>query len=150
MVSNDIVNLEVTRLRDILRTRVREILCLEEYRDNIIERKIKQKEEIDIMNEIYVSQMRAVEEERHKSAVELGQRSIMANKIKLKNEMLTKAHHTDIKDGDEGHSHVYTLITAAQKIAEFQNECDILDREIFIKAKEIKKMRSRFFCRNMV
>ena len=50
MVSNDIVNLEVTRLRDILRTRVREILCLEEYRDNIIERKIKQKEEINIMN----------------------------------------------------------------------------------------------------
>jgi len=141
MVSNDIVNLEVTRLRDILRTRVTEILCLEEYRDNIIERQTKQKEEVDIMNEIYVSQMRAVEEERHKSAVELGQRSIMANKIKLKYEMLTKAHHTDTKDGDEGHSHVYTFITAAQKRAELQNEGDTLDREIRIKAKEIKEMR---------
>ena len=30
MVSKDIINLEVTRLRDILRTRVTEILCLGE------------------------------------------------------------------------------------------------------------------------
>lgn len=62
----------------------------------------------------------------------------MANKIKLKYEMLTKGHHTENKDDDEGHSHVYTFITAAQKRTELYNKGDTLDREICIKAKEIK------------
>lgn len=141
MVSHDIVRVEVRRLRDILRNRAGEVYFLEERRKEIINDTKERKEEIEIRTEVQTAQLRATEEERHKSALELGKRSIVYEKIKLKYEMLTKAHHTDQKETGEEHSHVYHLIMAAQKRADLQREGDQLDAEIRQKEKEMKAMQ---------
>lgn len=141
MVSHDIVRLEVRRLRDILRNKARDVYLLEEHREEIIQNMKARKEEIDIQTEVKTAQLRAAEEERHKRALELGKRTIVADKIKLKYEMLTKAHHTDENETGENQSHVYHLIMAAQKRADLQREGDQLDVDIRQKDKEMKAMK---------
>lgn len=139
MVSHDLVRLEVRRLRDILRNKVEEVLTLENQREDLYTEMSANKAEIRIQTEVKIAQLRAFEDERHKSKVELGQRKIAAEKMQLKHQTLTKAHHND--DGEEEEiSPVYHLIAAAQKRAELQREGDLLDKEIRSKEKELKAM----------
>ncbi len=139
MVSHDLVRLEVRRLREILRNKVEEVLTLENEREELINQMSARKAEIRIHTEVKVAQLRASEDERHKLAVELGQRKIAAEKIQLKHEILTKNHSSDGIKGEE-HSPVYHLIAAAQRRAELQREGDLLDAEIRKKEKELKSM----------
>ena len=145
LVAQDIVRVEVRRLRDTLRKRSEEVFRLEESREELVEKMIQRKKEITVELEVKTAQLRAAEEERHKSAVELGQRSLVAEKMELKYEMLTKAHHPygEGKDGDSKdaeHSHVYYLITAAQKRSDLQKEGDKLDADLRKKETELKAM----------
>lgn len=139
MVSHDLVKLEVRRLRDILRQRIEKITLLETEQENILNNVSAKKTEIQIHNEVKAAQLKAFEDERHKSAVELGQRKIAAEKIQLKHEALVKAHGNDDTSREEN-SPVYHLITAAQKKAELQRQGDSLDTEIRKREKELKTM----------
>ena len=120
MVSHDLVRLEVRRLRDILRIKIEEVIQLENNRENLFNEMSVKKEEKKIQTDVQVAQLRAYEDERHKSAVELGQRKIAAEKMQLKHEALMKAHGNDENDEEEN-SPVYHLISAAQRRAELQN-----------------------------
>lgn len=144
MVSHDLVRLEVRRLRDILRKKVDEVLTLENERENLFTQMSSRKGEIRIRSEVKVAQLRASEDERHKSAVELGKRKIAAEKMQLKHETLTQVHHNK-DNSEEENSPVYHLIAAAQKRAELQREGDLLDTEIRTKEKELKAMEKTLF-----
>ncbi len=140
MVAHDLVRLEVRRLRDTLNKKAVEVYELQEVQEDLTKQMKNSKAELQVQTEARVAQLRAVEEERHRSAIELGQRKITAEKTKLKYEMLTKAHHTDEDRGEEN-SHVYCLIAAAQKRADLQREGDQLDSHIRNKERELKAMR---------
>lgn len=139
MVSHDLVRLEVRRLRDLLRLRIEEVAQLESDRETLLNGIATKKTELKIHAEVQTAQLRASEDERHRSAVELGQRKIVAEKMQLKHEALTKAHGNDDND-DTDNSPVYHLITAAQRRAELQRQGDLLDSEIRKKEKELKTM----------
>lgn len=139
MVSHDLVRLEVRRLRDILRNKIEEVIELENYREKIFNEMLVKKGEKNIQKEVQIAQLRVCEDERHKSAVELGQRKIASEKMQLKYEALTKAHGNDT-DGEEENSPVYHLISAAQRRAELQREGDLLDAEIYKREKELRAM----------
>lgn len=140
MVSHDLVRLEIRRLRDTLKKKTEDVYKLQQLHDSITDKMNQRKAELKALTEVKVAQLRAVEEDRHKSKIELGQRSIAAQKMKLKYEMITKAHHTDGEQGEE-HSHVYSLIAVAQKRADLQREGDELDLHIRKKEKELKALR---------
>ena len=138
MVSHDLVGLEVRRLRDILRDKVEKVLTLELQRENLINEMTSKKAEIQILQDVKTAQLRAAEDERHKSKVELGKRKIAAEKTKLKYDSLSKTKEGE--DEDEENSPVYHLILAAQKKAELQREGDLLDTEIRQKEAELRAM----------
>uniref|UniRef100_A0A6U6L7L3 Coiled-coil domain-containing protein 39 n=1 Tax=Odontella aurita TaxID=265563 RepID=A0A6U6L7L3_9STRA len=138
-VSHDVIRLDVRRLRDTLRSRAEEVFALEERRDQLVLAMSERKEEINVHAEVQTAQLRAVEDERHKSAVELGRRGVALEKVKSKYEMLSKAHRSADDDGEE-HSQVYYLIMAAQKREELLREGDELDANIRKKEKEMRSM----------
>lgn len=141
MVSLDLVRLEVRRLRDILNSRATEVYKLQDIGEELNGRMNQRKHELSLKGEVWTAQLRAAEEERHRCKIELGQRTIAAEKMQMKYEMITKAHNTgDSGEEGEGRSHVYYLIAAAQKRADLQREGDSLDAEIRKKEKELKAM----------
>lgn len=139
MVSHDLVSLEVRKLRDVLRAKVEKVVALEMQRENLVNEMTSKKAEIQILQDVKIAQLRAVEDERHKSKVELGRRKIAAEKTKLKYDSLSKRKEGDDHE-DEENSPVYHLIVAAQKRAELQREGDLLDNEIRKKEAELKSM----------
>lgn len=139
MVSHDVIRLDVRRLRDMLKNRAEEVFALEERREQLVLAMSERKEEIQVHAEVQTAQLRSAEDERHKSAVELGRREVALEKVKSKYEMLSKAHRSNSDDGEE-HSQVYYLIMAAQKREELQREGDKLDANIRKKEKEMRAM----------
>jgi hypothetical protein len=139
MVSHDLVRLEVRRLRDLLRKKLEQVTALKIERENLMDHMDEEKASLKLNTEVQVAQLRAYQDERHKSAIELGQRRIAAEKIQLKHEALMKAHGRNDCDEEE-HSPVYHLITAAQRRAELQRKGDILDAEIQERSKELNTM----------
>ena len=141
MVSLDLVRLEVRRLRDILNKKTGEVYELEDLGNELSTRMKEKKHQVCLEAEVWTAQLRAADEERHRCKIELGQRSIVAEKIQMKYEMITTAHNTGNSDEGEGHSHVYYLIAAAQKRADLQREGDQLDAAIRKKEKETRAMK---------
>ena len=139
MVVLDLARLEVRRLRDILNSKASEVYELEDAREVFRAKLNKRKNMLCVEEEVRVAQLRAAEDERHQCAIEFGQRSIAAEKIQSKYEMITKAHNTG--DDSDGHSQVYNLIAAAQKRGDLQLEGDKLDARIRKKEKEMKDMQ---------
>ena len=139
MVTHDVIRLDVRRLRDTLRKKAEDVFALENQREQLELSMAEKKVEMKVYSEVRTAQLRAAEEERHKSAVELGQRSVAFEKLQSKYEMLCKAHRSGDADGEE-HSQVYYLIMAAQKREELQREGDNLDGKIRKKEKEMKAM----------
>ncbi len=140
MVSLDLVRLEVRRLRDILNKKTSEVYELEDLADELNISMKEKKNQASMEAEVRTAQLRAADEERHRCKIELGQRSIAAEKMQMKYEMITTAHNTGNDDEGEGHSHVYHLIAAAQKRADLQREGDQLDADIRKKEKEMRAM----------
>jgi chromosome segregation ATPase len=139
MVALDLVRLEVRRLRDILNTKATEVYELEDAREQQRGKMNTRKNKLCEETEVMTAHLRAVEDERHHCAIEFGQRSIMAEKIQLKYEMITKAHNTG--DNGDGRSQVFNLIAAAQKRADLQLEGDRLDTRIRKKETEMKAIQ---------
>ncbi len=141
MVSLDLARLEVRRLRDILKKKTNEVYELEDIRDYIGAKAKETKQQVCLETELWVAQLRAAEDERHKCKIELGQRSIASEKMQMKYEMITTAHNTKNGNEGEGHSPVYYLIAAAQKRADLQRQGDQLDADIRKKEKEMNAMK---------
>jgi len=138
MVSHDLLRLDVRRLRDLLMVRIGEVHELEVKRHQLIYSMAERKEEIEIHSEVKMAQLRAAQDEKHKIAIELGQRRIIMGKVQSRYEILRKAHRSD---GDEEHSQVYYLIMIAQQREELQREGDDLDKNIKQKEKELRAMQ---------
>lgn len=136
MVKFDLVRLEVRRLRDVLNTLVNELCELDSISQDIDHERRDKRHALGIEIEIKTAQARVAEEERHKCAIEAGQRSIAAEKMKAKYEMILNAQN----GGEEN-----PVIAAAKKRADLQLEGDNLNRVVIEKEKEITSMETKLF-----
>jgi coiled-coil domain-containing protein 39 len=141
MVSHDLVRMEVHRLRDILKDKTVSIHNLQQERNQLEESFKESKNDLNFSIDLQVVAMRAAEEERHKSAIELSQRKMATEKLQSKYDTLRIAHRSD-EDTNGENSQVFYLISAAQKRADLQREGDQLDSEIQQKEKELSTLKS--------
>ncbi|GMI19911.1 hypothetical protein TrCOL_g10320 [Triparma columacea] len=135
MVQNDIMRLEVKRLRDALNGKADEVFNLENRRQQLQLSMEERKAEIGVHSEVRKAQLRASLEEKHKNSVELGKRRNVVEKLKSKYESTVAK-----PEGGEEHSQAYYVILAAQRREELQRKGDELDTEIRRKEKEMKAL----------
>eukprot|EP00752_Nemacystus_decipiens_P012053 g10686.t1 len=127
MVSNDVMRLEVKRLRDTLNGAADEVFSLENRRQQLAMSMKERKAEIQL---------------------ELGDRRQAVEKLRAKYETLAKGF-AGAGGGEEGgdrtgsgSSQAYFIIAAAQKREELQREGDELDQEIRRCEREIRALES--------
>jgi len=154
VASHDVMRVDVRRSRDNLSDVSDAVRQLENRREQLGLSAAERRREVGVFRDVRVAQFRAVEEERHKCAVMLSRRKVVAETLRSKYESLRMAHSASSSslespgemDGGggfgaaEGGSQVYYLIRAAQKKDELQREGDELDRQISLKEKEVRAM----------
>eukprot|EP00903_Cladosiphon_okamuranus_P007688 g7452.t1 len=148
MVSNDVMRLEVKRLRDTLNGAADEVFSLENRRQQLAMSMKERKAEIQVHWDLQRATLRAAEEERHRVQLELGDRRQAVEKLRAKYETLAKGF-SGVGGGEEGgdrtgsgSSQAYFIIAAAQKREELQREGDELDQEIRRCEREIRALES--------
>lgn len=140
LVSHDVTLLDVRRLRDSLRDLLEEIYSLKEHAAESASSMQQEKERIVSLNEGKIAQLRASNDERHKSTIALGKLKIVLDKTKARYDMVSSVNASK-GDGEGFESPELKLILAAQKREEMQQEGDKLDETIQMKEKEIKTMQ---------
>jgi len=134
MVQNDIMRLDVKRLRDALNGKADQVFSLENRKQQLQLSMEERKQEISVHEEVRAAQLRAAEEEKHKNSVELGQRRSAVQKLKSKYETTVDS------SADAEHSQAYYVIMAAQRREELQRQGDELDQDIRRREKEMKAL----------
>merc|ERR1719247_576671 len=100
----------------------------------------ERKKEIAVHREVQRAQVRAAEEERHKSTIELAERTMRVDKLRAKYEATAKASGADPEGGEQ--SQAFFVIQAAQKKEELQREGDELDAKIRKCEREIRALEN--------
>jgi chromosome segregation ATPase len=134
-VQNDLLRLEVRRLRDLLSAKADSVYSLENRKQQLKLSMEERKQEILVHRDILKSELKAVNEEKHKLTMDL--RSKEANVDKLKARFDTVARDTE----QEGQSQSYYIILAAQKREELQRRGDELDAVIRKSEREIRALQ---------
>ena len=130
MVDNDVMKLEVKRLKQILSSKSDEVYGLENRKFQLSMSMQERKQEIQVHMEVQRAQLKSGTEQRHKVAMELREREMKVNALKSKFETIAKSMSTgDDDDGGDGEerSQAYYVIKAAQKREELQRQGDELD-----------------------
>jgi coiled-coil domain-containing protein 39 len=140
MVEENILRLELRRLRSFVHARSDEVLTLETRKLQLCFTLEERSKEVDIHKDILRVQLKNAEEERHSASTELRDRTGKVEKLKRRYEILMTQFATE--DGDEDHSQAYYVIKAAQKREELQREGDELDSSIRKAEKEIKALEN--------
>lgn len=140
MVDENILKLELKRLRDILNSRADEVLTLEKRRLQLETAMNERRKEITIHKEMLRAQLKANEEERGTVSSELHDRIAKIDKLRKRYEILMVTMAPP--DGEEDRSQAYFVIRAAQEKEELQRKGDELDAMIRKAEKEIKALEN--------
>ena len=141
MVQNDVLKLEVKKLRDALNGKTDKVYSLENRKEQLALSMEERKAEIAVHQEVQRAQLRAAEDEKHRVTVELGGRRMAVEKLRDKYETLCKVSGVRSgEDGGEPKSQAYYMILAAQKREELQRRGDEMDQDIRKMEKEIKAL----------
>merc|ERR1719181_2464267 len=100
MVDNDVMKLEVKRLKQILSSKSDEVYGLENRKFQLSMSMQERKKEIQVHMEVQRAQVKVATEERHKVAMELREREMKVNALKSKFETIAKRMNND--DEDDG------------------------------------------------
>jgi UDP-glucose:O-linked fucose beta-1,3-glucosyltransferase len=140
LVEENILRLELQRLRSFVHARSDEVLTLEtrklEYNLALEERE----KEIEIHKNMLRIQIKNAEAERHSATAELRDRVGKVEKLKSRYEILMTQFAPE--EGEEEHSQAYYVIQAGQKREELQQRGDHLDANIRKAEKEIKALEN--------
>jgi hypothetical protein len=141
MVAHDLLKLEVRRLRDALSNKTDEVFTLEN-RAAQLEMSIEaRKKEVEAHRIVQRAAAKLAEEERHKLALDLGERMTRINTLKAKYETLcARIRGGDAGGNGEEKSQAYFVLMAAQRREELQREGDELDRLIKKAERETKAL----------
>lgn len=140
MVQNDVMRLEIQRLRGALTAKADAVFGLENRRQQLTMSMEERKHEVAVHRDVQRAQLKAAEEEKHKVALELAARQQQVAKLRAKFEVLTGG---GAGGGEgEGQSQAYYVIQAAQRREELQREGDELDAAIRTTERELRALQS--------
>ena len=146
MVQNDMMRLELKRLRDALSSRADKVFTLENRKQQLQLSMRERKKQISVHRDVQAAQLRLAEEERHKAQLDVGQRRHQVQKLTAKYDILRKSSKLRAQDDDddagEPKSQAYYLILAAQKREELQRQGDELDQEIRRREREMRALEA--------
>ncbi|MGH3056587.1 MAG: hypothetical protein ACRDL7_16555, partial [Gaiellaceae bacterium] len=139
MLREDVVLLDVTRLRDELRHSMEKVVKFEREWEKV-ERSMKVSQ-LELLSAIKMSraECRAADEERHRLAIELGHRKLRVEKLQSKYSTLVQPYCPN--EAGDIHSPLFRLRGADQEREELQLEGYRLVREIQCKEKDVLSMQ---------
>jgi chromosome segregation ATPase len=135
VVGNDLMRLEVRRLKDLLSAKADAVFSLENRRQQLLLSMEERKQEIDVHRDVLKAEHRTANEEKHKSTMDLRDREKQVEKLKARFEAVARGE-------DEGHSQSYYIIKAAQMKEEMQRRGDELDQDIRRTEREIRALQT--------
>uniref|UniRef100_A0A8C0AWL1 Coiled-coil domain-containing protein 39 n=1 Tax=Buteo japonicus TaxID=224669 RepID=A0A8C0AWL1_9AVES len=135
MVEDNLLKLELNRLRDTLCNKTEKVLTLEKQKLELKKAIAERTEEIQIHKAMLDSQIRLVDQERQRVSAEFQDRLNKIDKLKCRYEILTVVMMPP--EGEEEKTHTYYVIKAAQEKEALQREGDDLDAKICKAEKEI-------------
>ena len=142
MVANDVMRLEIKRLRDQLSERADKVFTLENRKQQLKLSMAERKKEIAVHSDVQAVQLRLAEEEVHKVKMEVNGRKAQINMLAAKYEKVVKSSSVRSEEGGEPKSQAYYMIQAAQKREELQRQGDELDQEIRRREREMRALEA--------
>ncbi|NXH23829.1 CCD39 protein, partial [Myiagra hebetior] len=134
MVEDNLLKLELKRLRNTLCNKAEKVLTLEKQQLELKKAIAERTEEIRIHKAMLDSQIRLLDQERHRMSAEFQDRLWKIDRLKCRYEMFTLSMSPE---GEEMKSQAYYVIKAAQEKEALQQEGDDLDAKIRKAEKEI-------------
>ncbi|NXU59328.1 CCD39 protein, partial [Turnix velox] len=135
MVEDNLLKLELSRLRNTLCNKTEKVLTLEKQKLELEKAIAERTEEIKLHKAMLESQIRLVEQERQRVSAEFQDRLNKIDKLRCRYEILNVTMMPP--EGEEEKSNAYYIIKAAQEKEELQREGDDLDAKICKAEKEI-------------
>jgi chromosome segregation ATPase len=140
MVDENIVKLEVKRLRDTLFSHAGEVHSLEWRKLELQTAMTERNREVGQHKAMLRAQCKALEAERQATSSEVHERISKIDKLRKRYEIITVAMMPP--EGEEEHSQAYYVIKAAQEREELQRKGDDYDSKIRKAEKEIRAMEN--------
>jgi len=140
LMQHDILRLEVKRLRQQLNSKSENLWSLENRKQQLQISMEEREKEIEVHTEVLRAQLRATEEEKHQTAMELAERKQKIYTLKSKYENVVSKVKKE--DGEEQMSQAHYMIKAAQDKEELQRKGDELDDKIRRAEKEIRSLEN--------
>ncbi|XP_068685794.1 coiled-coil domain-containing protein 39-like [Montipora capricornis] len=140
MVDENILKLEIKRLRETLSSKADNVLNLEKRKLQLETAMHQRRHEIDTHKDMLKAQIKSAEEERQTVSSELHERISKIDKLRKRYEILMISMAPP--EGEEERSQAYYVIKAAQEKEELQREGDELDAKIRKAEKEIRALEN--------
>ncbi|NWV23419.1 CCD39 protein, partial [Origma solitaria] len=140
MVEDNLLKLELKRLQNTLCNKAEKVLTLEKQQLELKKAIAERTEEIRIQKAMLDSQIRLLDQERHRMSAEFQDRLWKIDRLKCRYEIFTLSMMPP--EGEEEKSHAYYVIKAAQEKEALQQEGDDLDAKICKAEKEIIAMEN--------
>ncbi|RKP16501.1 hypothetical protein ROZALSC1DRAFT_25205, partial [Rozella allomycis CSF55] len=138
MVEENLLRLELQRLRTFLSSRADQVYSLEARQVQLQLALEERQKEIDLNQEITKSQIKFAQEEKQQVKLQIREKNAKIQKLKNKYDVLIAKINSD----EEEHSQAYYVIKASQRREELQREGDALDAKIRKAEAEIKALEN--------
>ena len=136
-VQNDVLRLEVRRLRGMLSLKADAVCSLENRKQQLSLSLEERKEEISVHRDVLRAELRTLQDEKHNITMDLRTRELAVDRLKSRYETACQT-----KGEDEGHSQSYYIIQAAQKREELRRKGDEYDSDIRKCEREIRALQT--------
>ncbi|XP_048397518.1 coiled-coil domain-containing protein 39 isoform X1 [Stegostoma tigrinum] len=140
MIEDNLLKLEVERLRDMLHDKADDVLSLEKRKIQLETAMKERTEEIKIHMDVLQVQIKHIEQEQQGISAELHERLSKIDKMKKRYELLMVTMKP--AEGEEERSQAYYVIKAAQEKEELQSQGDELDAKISKGEKELRALEN--------
>ncbi|XP_042315962.1 coiled-coil domain-containing protein 39 isoform X2 [Sceloporus undulatus] len=128
MIEDNLLKLELKRVRDTLYSKAEKVLSLEKQKQQLKAAMEQRIAEIKVHKAMIETQIRVVEQERQTLSFEFHERLSKIEKLKGRYEIITVVMMPP--EGEEEKTHTYYVIKAAQEKEDLQREGDTLDAKI--------------------
>jgi len=108
-VSNDLLRLEVRRLRDLLSAKSDAVFSLENRKEQLLLSLQERKQEISVHADVLKGELKALNEDKHNLTIDLRKREANVERLKARFDAVAR------QPDEEKYSQAYFIIRAAQK-----------------------------------